>query len=194
MYAMQRLTIALGIVFIMLSADAQQRPILIQNIHSGRAVLRQQSRLTILEFTPSGGTEKRVALTHPTDYRQGTNAPYASKLIAEYPGHFLIFVDVFASNPGNVQGKCGASPDGEQFLHVVALGTLPHETLSLLFQSCLLDIEPSDRIPKWIPKQDSAGFAGELILRSESDPDHKVVYWVDPDGAVSRPSTEPDAQ
>lgn len=82
--------------------------------------------------------------------------------------HFLIFTDTFASNPGNVQGQCCASDTGERFIHVVALGAIPHETLSALIDSCLLDLEPTAQSPEWIPKRDSAGFTGKLILSFET--------------------------
>jgi hypothetical protein len=66
-------------------------------------------------------------------------------LVAENPDHFVIFTDTFASNPGNIQGHCGASETGERFVHVVALGAIPHETLSALMDSCLLDLEATSQ-------------------------------------------------
>lgn len=53
-------------------------------------------------------------------------------------------------------------------IHVVALGAIPHETLSALINSCLLDLEPTAQSPEWIPKRDSAGFTGKLILSFET--------------------------
>jgi hypothetical protein len=140
------------------------------------------------------GLFQRVALTHPSDYRQGTNAPSEANLVGEDPNHFLIFTDVFASNPGNTQGHCGASETGERFLHVVALGAIPHETLSVLFDSCLLDLEPTARSPEWIAKSDSAGFVGRVILSFERSAQPTAVYYVTQDGAVTRPEISPNSQ
>lgn len=170
---------------------AQQRSVTIRHVRSGRAQLLQQGRLTILELAIRETGVKRIALTHPSDYRQGTNAPFAARLIAESPQHFLIFTDTFDSNPGNIQGKCGGSSSGERFVHVVALETVPHETLSALADSCLLDIEPTATSPQWLAKPDDAGFAGQLILRFERDTQPAIIYWVAPDGSVSRPGTAP---
>jgi hypothetical protein len=141
--------------------------------------------LTVLEVKSRTRAKQRIALSHPSGYRQGTNPPYEAKLIAETPGHFLVFTDRFESNPANVQGHCGAS-DGERFLHVVSLGTIPHETLSVLIESCLVDLEPTSRSPEWIAKPDSAGFIGKLVVTFESDTPAET-YWLAPDGSVTRP-------
>jgi hypothetical protein len=150
--------------------------------------------LTVLEIKSRSGSSQRIALSHPSDYRQGTNAPYEAHLIAESSNHFLTFTDTFASNPGNIQGRCGASDPGERFIHVVALGAIPHETLSALMDSCLLDLEPTAQSPEWIAKHDSAGFTGKLILSFETGTLRKATYYVDPDGNVSRPDMVLDAQ
>jgi len=73
-----------------------------------------------------------------------------------------------AADPGKVQGQCGASDTGERFIHVVALGAIPHKTLSALIDSCLLDVEPTAQSPEWILKRDSAGFTGKFILSFET--------------------------
>ena len=179
-----------GVALLLTDAAAQEHAITIQNVRSGTATLRQKERLTILEITSRTGPSKRVALSHPSDYRQGTNAPSETKLVAESPNHFLIFTDSFASNPGNIQGQCGADDAGERFIHVVALGTIPHETLSVLMDSCLLDLEPTSRSPEWIEKQDSAGFVGRIVLTFEDGTHPTAVYYVAPDGAVTRPEME----
>jgi hypothetical protein len=172
-------------------AVAQRRALTIPQVQSGRAELVQQGRLTILEISARKGAAQRIALTHPSDYRQGINAPYKVRLIAESPDHFLIFTDTFAANPGNVQGRCGAAD--ESFVHIVALGAVPHETLSTLFDSCLLDIQAAQRSPEWVPKPDSAGFVGHLVLRFESGTRPSAIYYVAPDGSVTRPESKPDA-
>lgn len=174
----------------MMVGTAQQHTIPVQNVRSGTAHLRQQGRLTILEIRPNGGSSRRIALSHPSDYRQGTNPPYETHVVAESSNHFLIFTDTFASNPANEQGQCGASDTGERFVHVVALGSIPHETLSVLMESCLLDLEPTAQSPEWIPKPDSAGFSGKLVLSFESGTMRRATYYVDPDGNVSRPDLD----
>jgi len=172
---------------------AEEHAITIRDVRSGTAILRQQGRLTILEIKSRAGSSQRVALSHPSDYRQGTNAPSESHLVAESPNHFLIFTDTFASNPGNIQGHCGASETGERFVHVVTLETIPHETLSVLMDSCLLDLEPTSRSPEWIAKPDSAGFIGRIILSFERGTQPTAAYYVAPDGAVTRPEIDPNS-
>jgi hypothetical protein len=169
---------------------ADEHGITIRTARSGTATLRQQGRLTILVIESHAGSLQRVPLSHPSDYRQGTNVPSEAKLIAESPDHFLIFTDTFASNPGNVQGRCGASETGERFVHVVALGAIPHETLSMLMDSCLLDLEATSRSPEWIVKTDSAGFIGRIILSFEGGTHPTVSYYVSPDGGVTRPQVD----
>ena len=176
----------------LLPVAAEKHSITIADVRSGTATLRQQQRLTILEIKPRAGSVQRVALSHPSDYRQGTNAPYEAHLITENPNHFLIFTDTFASNPSNVQGRCGASETGERFIHVVALDAIPHETLAVLIDSCLLDLEAASQSPEWISKSDSAGFVGRIVLSFEHGTRPSVAYYIAPDGAVTRPQTERD--
>ena len=171
---------------------AQERAITITGVRSGTAVLRQDERLTILEIKSRTGSSQRVGLSHPSDYRQGTNAPYEAHLVSESLDHFLIFTDTFASNPGNIQGHCGTS-EGERFVHVIALGAIPHETLSVLTDSCLLDLESTSRSPEWIAKTDSAGFIGKVVLTFERGTQSTVVYYIAPDGAVTRPEIDPNS-
>jgi hypothetical protein len=171
-------------------ATAEQHALSIPNVRSGAAKLRQHGRLTILEIVSPPRSTLRVPLTHPSDYRQGTNAPYEAHIVAESPNHFLIFTDAFASNPGNIQGHCGASPTGERYVHVVSLEAPQHESLSVLIDSCLLDIEPSAQNPEWIARPDSAGFVGSLKLSFESGTQPTSIFYIAPDGSVSRPKTE----
>ena len=183
---------AFAIGMLSIAGSAQEPTVKIHSVRSGTATLRQQGRLTVLEINSRNKRSQRIALSHPSDYRQGTNAPYEAHLIAESPNRFLIFKDTFSSNPGNEQGQCGASQTGERFVHVVALGAVPHETLSVLIESCLLDVEPLSQSPEWIAKVDSSGFNGRLILSYESGGQPTAVYFVEPDGAVSRPKIGKD--
>jgi hypothetical protein len=181
-----------GIAAAAIFAAAQERPVRISHVRSGHAELVQQGRVTILELSPPKSPVQRIALTHPSDYRQGTAAPFDARLIAESLHRFLVFTDTFASNPGNVQGRCGASKTGERFVHIVALGGIPHETLSTLVESCLLNLEATPASPVWLAKPDSAGFVGQLVLRFEPGKQPTAVYYVGPDGSVSRPEIKPD--
>ena len=189
-----------GMAFAATLAVAQQPPVTcsediacpIPGVRSGQAHLLQQGRLTILELASPKSPVEDIALTHPSNLWQRTGAPQDAQLIAESPHHFLIFTDSFASNPGNPQGQCGASDPGERFVHVVALGALPHETLSVLVESCLLDLEPTPTSPKWLAKPNGAGFAGQLTLGFEQGTQPTTIYSVAPDGSVSRPEIKPN--
>ena len=183
-------SLTIGFALLSVAHAAQEPTVSLGNVRSGTANLRQSGRLTILEIKSRIGASQRIALSHPSDYRQGTNAPYEAHLVAESPNHYLIFTDTFASNPGNIQGECGASHTGERFVHVVALGAIPHETLAVLVDSCLLDLEPTSRSPEWIAKSDSAGFVGRLIVSFESVTQPRAVYFVTPDGDVTRPEMD----
>lgn len=185
--------LSIGVGLLPTACAAEEHAITIRNVRSGTAILRQEARLTILEIKSRAGPSQHVALSHPSDYRQGTNAPNEAHLVAESPNHFIILTDTFASNPGNMQGHCGASETGERFVHVIALGAIPHETLSVLMDSCLLDIEATSRSPEWIPKADSVGFVGRIILSFELGAQPTAVYYVAPDGAVTRPEIDPNS-
>ncbi|ADW70664.1 hypothetical protein [Granulicella tundricola] len=136
-------------------------------------VLRQYGRVTYLE-----GSGLKLALTHPGVRPQGLNAPFGAAQVFAKPGHVLIFTDSFASNPGNVQGECGASETGERYLHVLALGQ-PKETLSVLVESCWLNMVPA-HAPKW---DAAAGTVTVDLLSNDKGPLHSV-YRVGADGAV----------
>jgi hypothetical protein len=176
-----------GMAFAAILAVAQEIP----DVRSGEAQLLQQGRRTILELASPKSPVQRIALTHPNLLRP--LAPLDAKLIVESPHHFLIFTDSFDSNPGNPQGECGAIGEpGERFVHVVALGARPHETLSVLVESCLSNLLPTPTSPEWLAKPDGAGFAGQLTLRFEPGTQPTTIYSVAPDGSVSRPATKPN--
>ena len=75
------------------AAGAAQHAVTIRDVRSGTAMLRQHGRLTILEIKPHAGSSLRIALSHPSDYRQGTDGPTEAHLVAENPDHFVIFTD-----------------------------------------------------------------------------------------------------
>ena len=158
------------------------KPLIIPNVRSGRAVLQQHARTTTLLFTPKKGTTEEILLSHPSDYPQGRNAPYAARLIAEVPGQLLIFTDTFASNPGNIQGKCGASPTGERYLHVVSLAAPVRESLAVLIESCLLDIEPEPGTPAF----DASTRTLAVRFASENGQPATRIYHIAPDNTVAQ--------
>ena len=107
--------------------------------------------------------------------------------------HFFIFTYIFVSNPGNIQGHCGGARMGERFVHVVALGANPHETLSVLMDSRLLDLEPTSPVPERIANPYSAGFVGLIIPSFDRVTQRTAVYYDAPDGAVTRPDIDPNS-
>jgi hypothetical protein len=178
-----------GMAFAAILAVAQDIP----GVRSGQAEILQQGRRSILELVSPKGPVQSIALTHRYPSGRQTNFPADAQLIAESPHHFLIFTDSFDSNPGNPQGMCGAiGAPGERFVHVVALGARPHETLSVLIESCLEPLLTTPTIPEWLAKPDGAGFAGQLTLRFEEDTQPTAIYSVAPDGSVRAVSARPD--
>ena len=162
----------------------RQSPLHIPDVHSGQAVLRQGGRVTSLVFTPAAGKTEEIPLKHESDYPQGYNAPYKARVIAEEPGKYLIFTDTFASNPGNPQGECGASPTGERYLHVVSLAQ-SKETFSTIIASCRQDIESKPTTPDWDVVKHT------LTVRFTKYDSHspRDTYQVSPDGSVQQMKT-----
>jgi hypothetical protein len=66
---------------LLMAAASEKAAIAIRNVRSGAAILRQQQRLTILESKSGAGSVQRLALSHPSQYRQGSNAPYQAQMI-----------------------------------------------------------------------------------------------------------------
>jgi hypothetical protein len=175
------------VALVLLFSTHGEKPLSIPHVASGAAELRQTGRLTVLELRTKQGKTEHVALTHPSEYFQGTNSLFEAKLIAESPDRFLIFSDSFESNPGNVQGMCGASETGEQFIHVVALGSHPHETFAAQVESCL-SVLMQAKPPEWRLHETSGGSMGTLTLSFDSEPKQTLVYFVSRTGDVSKPT------
>ena len=156
-----------------------QAPVTIPAVHHGKAVLSQNGRVTTLTFTPTLGKEVQIPLTHESDYPQGYNGPIKARLIVESSGQYLVFTDTFASNPGNPQGECGASPGGERYLHVVSLAQAK-ETFSTLIESCRQDIEAKSTSPEWDAVKHT------LTVRFTKYDSHspRDTYQIDPGGSV----------
>jgi hypothetical protein len=179
--AMLSLLAASGLITFAFAARgvAPQRPLVLSNVRSCRAVLRQEGRVTTLDLTSVAGITQTIPLTHIGKYVQGLAAAYKTALIAEELHHFLIFTDTFASNPGNIQGECGASPSGERYLHVVSLEYPLHETLSVIVDSCWLDLDSRLGNPAYnhVTRTLTIHFAPDHGDASRS-------YHIEPDGSV----------
>jgi|ERR1035437_5008794 hypothetical protein len=157
-----------------------QPPLVLRGVRSGKAVLHQAARVTTLELTSAAGAAQSIPLSHAGKYPQGLDAPLRASVIAEDPHQFLIFTDSFASNPGNPQGECGASPGGERYLHIVSLVPPAHETLSMIIDSCWLDLESQPRNPIYI--------AATHTLTIQFAPGHgdaPKTYLVGQDGSIA---------
>lgn len=155
------------------------KPLPIPGVRSGKAALIQQGRVTLLQFTAEGQAAVTTPLLHKEHRPQGYNPAEEAHLLGELSGHYLVFTDTFASNPGNIQGECGASLTGERFVHVVSLLPTIHETLSVPVDSCLMDIQAHKGSPTFSANQRTL----ELRLLNRDAETH-IFYQIDPDGSV----------
>jgi hypothetical protein len=103
----------------------------------------------VLDLRLSSGNVNRIPLSHEEIGQQRRGDIWEASVLAEDPGHFVIFTDRFSSN-ANIQGECGAS-DGEQYLHVVTLIAPMRETLSLNIDSCYRFLNPVHGYPRYDP-------------------------------------------
>ena len=103
----------------------------------------------VLDLRLTSGNVNRIPLTHEEIGQQRRGDIWDATVLAEDPGHFVIFTDRFSSNP-NLQGQCGAS-DGEEYLHIVTLIAPMRETLSLNIDSCYRSLNPVHSYPKYDP-------------------------------------------
>ncbi|HKO11532.1 MAG TPA: hypothetical protein VJV22_06165 [Acidobacteriaceae bacterium] len=101
----------------------------------------------VLDLRLVSGKTNRIPLSYEEIGQQRRAEIWNATVLAEDPGHFLIFMDRFSSN-ANVQGECGAS-DGERYLHVVKLTAPVRETLSLNIDSCYRSLSTVDGYPKY---------------------------------------------
>lgn len=150
------------------------------NLHSGRGTLHYfHPPNVVLDLRLGSGKVNRIPLTYEEIGQQRRADIWDAKVLAEDPGHFMIFTDRFSSN-SNIQGQCGAS-DGEQYLHVVALTVPMRETLSLNIDSCYRFLKPVSGYPKYEPD------THVLIIKIEhEDSDTTTVtrYHISSNGSV----------
>ena len=76
----------------------------------------------VLDLRLISGKMNRISLSYEEIGQQRRAEIWDATVLAEDPGHFVIFTDRFSSN-ANIQGECGANPNGEQYLHVVLLAS-----------------------------------------------------------------------
>lgn len=164
----------------LLAQKPSEKPILLAHVQSGRAELSHQGRRSFLTIHPPQGSAIVLALTHPNQYNEPAYAPLRARKIAEIPGELLIFTDTYASNPGNAQGRCGASQTGERYLHVVSLRKPPEEKLALHLDSCLEEIESRAGTPLFDPTSRTLAVDFESL---DGKP-QKTVYHLDADNSV----------
>jgi hypothetical protein len=120
------------------------------HLRSGRGTVHYfQPPNVMLDLRLTSGNVNHITLTHEEIGQQRRGDIWNATVLAEAPGHFLIFTDRFSSNP-NLQGQCGAS-DGEEYLHLVTLIAPMRETLSLNVDSCYRSLKPVHGYPKYDP-------------------------------------------
>jgi hypothetical protein len=120
------------------------------HLHAGRGTVHySHPPNVVLDLRLDSGNVNRIPLTHEEIGQQRRGDIWDATVLAEDPGHFVIFTDRFSSNP-NIQGQCGAS-DGEEYLHVVTLIAPMRETLSLNIDSCYRFLDPVHGYPKYDP-------------------------------------------
>lgn len=103
----------------------------------------------VLDLRLPSGKMSRIPLSYEEIGQQRRAEIWDATVLAEDPGHFVIFTDRFSSN-ANIQGECGAS-DGEEYLHIVTLIAPMRETLSLNIDSCYRFLSPVHGYPKYDP-------------------------------------------
>jgi len=119
-------------------------------LHAGRGTVHYfHPPNVVLDLRLASGDVNRIPLTHEEIGQQRRGDIWDATVLAEDPGHFVIFTDRFSSNP-NIQGQCGAS-DGEEYLHIVRLTAPMRETLSLNIDSCYRSLNPVQGYPKYDP-------------------------------------------
>lgn len=121
------------------------------HLHSGRGKVHYfHPPNVVLDLRLSSDNMIRIPLSHEEIGQQRRGEIWDAAVLAEDPGHFVIFTDRFSSN-ANIQGECGANPDGERYLHAVTLIPPMHETFSLNIDSCYRSLTTVHGYPKYDP-------------------------------------------
>ena len=121
------------------------------HLHLGRGTVHYfHPPNVVLDLRLASGKMNRIPLSYDEIGQQRRAEIWDATVLAEDPGHFVIFTDRFSSN-ANIQGQCGASPDGERYLHVVSLTIPMRETFSLNIDSCYQSLSTIHGYPKYDP-------------------------------------------
>jgi hypothetical protein len=137
-------------IFALLIANSLGMSLPLTHLHSGRGTVHYfHPPNVVLDLRLASGNVNRILLTHEEIGQQRRGDIWGATVLAEDPGHVVIFTDRFSSNP-NIQGQCGAS-DGEEYLHIVTLIAPMRETLSLNIDSCYRFLNPVKGYPKYNP-------------------------------------------
>ena len=121
------------------------------HLHWGRGTVHYfHPPNVVLDLRLVSGKMIRIPLSYEEIGQQRRGEIWDATVLAEDPGHFVIFTDRFSSN-ADIQGECGANPDGERYLHVVTLTTPMRETLSLNIDSCYRSLSTVRDYPKYDP-------------------------------------------
>lgn len=134
----------------------------------------------VLDLRLASGKLNRIPLTYQEVGQQRRADIWNAEVLAEEPGHFLIFTDRFSSN-SNIQGQCGAS-DGEEYLHVVSLAAPMREKLSLNIDSCYQFLDPVQGYPRYDP---AAHILSIKIKHEDIDKVTLSKYRIASDGTVT---------
>ena len=122
----------------------------LDHLRSGQATVHYFHPPNVfLDLQLTSGKVNRIPLTYEEIGQQRRADIWNAEVLAEEPGHFIIFTDRFSSN-SNIQGQCGAS-DGEQYLHVISLAAPMREKLSLNIDSCYRFLRPVAGYPQYDP-------------------------------------------
>ncbi len=137
-----------GSILTLLVTIASGMSVPLTQLHSGRGTVHYfHPPNVVLDLRLASGKMNRIPLAHEEIGQQRRGDIWDATVLAEDPGHFVIFTDRFSSNP-NIQGQCGAS-DGEEYLHIVTLIAPMRETLSLNIDSCYRLLNPVHGYPKY---------------------------------------------
>ncbi len=121
------------------------------HLHGGRGTVHYfHPPNMVLDLWLVSGRINRIPLSYEEIGQQRRGEIWDATVLAEDPGHFVIFTDRFSSN-ANIQGECGANPDGERYLHVVTLTSPLRETFSLNIDSCYRSLSTIRDYPKYDP-------------------------------------------
>jgi hypothetical protein len=173
-----------SVLTLLIAAVTSGMSVSLTHLHSGHGTVHYfHPPNVVLDLRLASGTVNRIPLTYEEIGQQRRADIWNAAVLAEAPGHFLVFTDRFSSN-ANIQGECGAS-DGEQYLHVVTLTAPMHETFSLNIDSCYRFLNPVHGYPKYDPgthilvvktEHEDTSVTSDTCYRIASDGSVKMIH------------------